>query len=94
MSEGYKQGIDTEELNKLATALLAFIENTPPGHPGLYQETENAEGSIRVAIQQVSDPGCAVVGSAKALLAEIRAGRLNKMNFRKPFPKGFQTEVL
>jgi hypothetical protein len=94
MSEGYKQGIDTKELDKLATALAAFIEFHQPPNPGIYQEIEKTEGSIRIAIQQVSDPGCAVVGGAKALLAEIRAGRLNKMYFRKPFPKGFQTEVL
>jgi len=79
MTEGYKQGIDNNELDKLEAALAVFVDKNYPRNPGIAQEIDKAEGFVTIAIHQGSDRDCSLVGSAKALLSQIRAGRLNEI---------------
>lgn len=85
-TENYKQGIDTESLKKLEAVLSEFITKHRPGHPGLANKITSVAGNVKSATDEVSDSGCAVVGSAQSLLALIEARRDSLMYFRKPYP--------
>lgn len=84
--ENYKQTIDKKLLDKLVSVLSEFSKKHEAGNPGLANEINSVAGKVKSATDEASDSGCAVVGSAQALLALIEARRGNQMYFRKPYP--------
>jgi hypothetical protein len=87
MSDGYKQPINKEALEKLKKELTEFCEtHQPAGNPGIRDEVDASAAKVKQAMEASPDPGIALVGAATALRDYLGTAGM-RMYFRTPLPK-------